>query len=168
MGKVPDNTPYSKRDKLREAMLKSAKNWSGVLLVCIAVFAVGRACSREAYGPYHVIGYNYTERNIAAFDVNDFGAGYSRAHDSGGGGGITCCLDIPKNLKTLHMKVVLDLTQEQDEKNLAPESYETDIPVPQLPNKHDGYIEFHFLPGRKIEAKWVRFPTTPDIPNATN
>ncbi|CAG9258342.1 conserved exported hypothetical protein [Burkholderia diffusa] len=150
-------------------MQKNVKRWGGFLvLACFAVLAVGRACSQETYGPYNVTGYNYTDRNIAAFDVNDFGAGYSRAHDSGGGGGITCCLDIPKHAKTLHIKVVLDLTQEQDDRNLAPETYETDIPVPQLPNKHNGYIEFHFLPGRKIEAKWVEFPTTPHIPNATN
>ncbi|WP_232464953.1 DUF3304 domain-containing protein [Burkholderia ubonensis] len=115
-----------------------------------------------------MIGYNYTDRNIAAFDINGFGGGDSAAHQSGGGGGIVCCLDIPRHAKTLHIKVVLDLTQEQDEKNLAPEAYETDIPVPNLPNKHKGYIEFHFLPERKIEAKWVEFPTTPHIPSATN
>jgi hypothetical protein len=149
--------------------MKSLKHWGGLLLfVSATLFTVGRACSQEKYGPYHVTGYNYTDRNIASFNVDDFGAGYSRAHKIGGGGGITCCLDIPKHAKTLHIKVVLDLTQEQDEKNLPPETYETDILVPELPNKHDGYIEFHFLPERKIEAKWVDFPTTPNIPNATD
>jgi hypothetical protein len=147
--------------------MKSLKRWGSLLLfVCATVFAAGRACSQETYGPYHVTGYNYTDRNIAAFDVNGFGGGDSVAHQSGGGGGFVCCLDIPKYAKTLRIKVVLDLTQEQDEKNLPPETYETDIPVPELPNKHDGYIEFHFLPERKIEAKWVDFPTAPNIPNA--
>lgn len=45
---------------------------------------------------------------------------------------------------------------------------ETDIPVPSLPNKHDGSIEFHFLPDRKIEAKWVEYPTDPRNPNTTS
>ncbi|WP_027797871.1 DUF3304 domain-containing protein [Paraburkholderia acidipaludis] len=150
-------------------MPKNLKCWGSLLLLAgVIMITVGRACSQETYGPYHVTGYNYTDRNIAAFDVDGFGGGDSAAHQSGGGGGFACCLDIPKRAKTLHIKVVLDLTQEQDEKNLPPETYETDIPVPELPNKHDGYIELHFLPGRKIEAKWVEFPTTPNIPKATN
>ncbi|PMS12029.1 hypothetical protein FNF07_21425 [Trinickia caryophylli] len=61
-----------------------------LVLATITVLLVGKACSQEAYGPYNVIGYNYTDRNIF---------------------------------------------------------------LPDLPNKHDGYIEFHFLPERKIEAK---------------
>ncbi|WP_084168974.1 DUF3304 domain-containing protein [Paraburkholderia acidipaludis] len=150
-------------------MPKDLKRRGGfLLLACVAGIAVGRACSQETYGPYHVTGYNYTDRNIAAFDVDDFGGGYSHAHKVGGGGSITCCFDIPKQTKTLHIKVVLDLTQEQDEKNMPPETYETEVPVPELPNKHSGYIEFHFLPGRKVEAKWVEFPTTPNITNATD
>ncbi|MEJ8797077.1 hypothetical protein WKR88_12375, partial [Trinickia caryophylli] len=77
--------------------MKNIKRWGSLLLLAgVTVFAVGRACSQETYGPYHVTGYNYTDRNIAAFDIDDFGAGYSRAHKIGGGGGITCCLDIPK------------------------------------------------------------------------
>jgi hypothetical protein len=150
-------------------MMKNLKHWGGLLLFVSAIlFAVGRACSQEMYGPYHVTGYNYTDRNIAAFDVNGFGGGDSLAHQSGGGGGFVCCLDIPKHTKTLHIKVVLGLTWEQFDKNLPNETYETDIPVPELPNKHDGYIEFHFLPERKIEAKRVDFPTTPNIPNAAS
>ncbi|WP_081078749.1 DUF3304 domain-containing protein [Burkholderia pseudomultivorans] len=149
-------------------MSKLVKRWVSLLLMTAAtVLLVGKACSRETYGPYHVIGYNYTDRNIFLFNVDDFGAGSSEAHQAGGGGGITCCLEIPKHAKTLHIKVVLDLTKEQDEKNLPPETYETEIPVPALPNKRDGYIEFHFLPEREIEAQWVEFPTTPHIPNTT-
>ena len=149
--------------------MKLEKRWKGWLVLAgIVVLAVSRACSQEVYGPYEVIGYNYTDRNIAEFDVDDFGAGYSRAREIGGGGNATCCLGIRKRAKTLHIKVILDLTQEQDDKNLAPEKYEIDIPVPDLPNKRDGYIELHFLPNRKIEAKWVVFPATPHIPNAMN
>ncbi|WP_084168976.1 DUF3304 domain-containing protein [Paraburkholderia acidipaludis] len=151
-------------------MPKDLKRWGGFLLfACVAWIAVSRACSQETYGPYHIAGYDYTDRNIASFWVNETWGGNSSAHYTGrGGGGETCCLEIPKRAKTLHIKVVLDLTQEQDEKNLPPETYETEIPVPELRNKHDGYIEFHFLPGKKIEAKWVEFLKTPNIPNATN
>ncbi|HDR9271654.1 TPA: DUF3304 domain-containing protein [Burkholderia vietnamiensis] len=133
--------------------MKKVSRWGGLLLfTCLVVFAFGRACSQETYGSFHIGSRNYTHRNVASFWVNETWGGDSVANQPGGeiGGEEICCLDIPKHAKTLHMKVVLDLTQEQDEKNLAPESYETDIPVPQLPNKHDGYIEFHFLPGRKI------------------
>ena len=120
----------------------------------------------DTYGPYEVIGYNYTDRHIADFVVDDFAAGPSEAHRPGGGGGIACCLDIPKHAKTLHIKVELELTEEQDAKNLPPDTFETDIPVPPLRDKHDGYIEFHFLPNRRVEASWVSFPTIPHIPNA--
>ena len=119
----------------------------------------------DTYGPYEVIGYNYTDRHIASFYVDGHGVGSSEAHQPGGGGGIFCCLDIPKRAKILHIKVELDLTEEQDAKNLPPDVFETDIPVPSLPNKHDGFIEFHFLPNHKVEALWVSFPTTPHIPN---
>ena len=118
------------------------------------------------YGPYSVIGYNYTDRNIASFIVNDFGAGPSEAHKAGGGGGMACCLAIPERAKTLHIKVELGLTEDQYEKNLPNDTYETDIPVPTLADKHDGFIEFHFLAHRHIEAAWVSFPTKPHIPNA--
>ncbi|WP_081078748.1 DUF3304 domain-containing protein [Burkholderia pseudomultivorans] len=147
-------------------MLKSVNRWSGLLLTLIVVFAVDLACSQEVYGPYHVIGYNYTDRNIFLFNVEDFGAGSSEAHQAGGGGGITCCLEIPKRAKTLHIKIVYGWTEDQYEKRSARDIFETDIPMPDLPNKRDGYIEIHFLQDRKIEAKWVEFPTTPHILNA--
>ena len=74
-------------------------------------------------------------------------------------------MSVPRNRKTWHIKIVYELTQEQYKKNLPNDVYETEIPVPSLPNKHDGYIEFHFLPDRKIDAQWVELPTKPHIPN---
>ena len=118
------------------------------------------------YGPYEVIGYNYADRDIAGFFVDGQGVGSSYAHESGGGGGIFCCHSIPKHAKTLHIKVVLGLTKEQYEKDLPNDAYQIDMPVPALPDKHDGFIEFHFLPNRRVEAAWVKFPTIPHIPNA--
>ncbi|WP_080414308.1 DUF3304 domain-containing protein [Burkholderia ubonensis] len=148
-------------------MLKNVNRWGSLLLLAATtVLLVGKACSRETYGPYHVIGYNYTDRNIFLFNVDDFGAGSSEAHQAGGGGGITCCLEIPKRAKTLRIKIVYGWTEEQYEKRSPRDMFETDIPVPDLPNKRDGYIEIHFLQDRKIEAKWVESPTTPHIPNA--
>ncbi|CAB3810107.1 hypothetical protein LMG28688_07156 [Paraburkholderia caffeinitolerans] len=129
---------------------------------------MGTACSNDEYGPYHVIGYNYTDRTVYLFSIDGFGAGSSEANDPGGGGGIACCLSIPKNAKTMHIKVTLGWTEEQYEKDLPHDTFETDIPVPKLPNKHRGYIEVHFLPNQKIQAQWVDFPTTPHIPNAKN
>lgn len=142
--------------------------WRPLLFVCFAALLAGRACSSETYGPYHVIGYNYTDRTVYLFSLDDFGAGSSEAHQSGGGRGISCCLTIPRNAKTMHVKVTLGLTQEQYGKNLPNDTFEKDIAVPDLPNKHHGYIEVHFLPNQRIGAKWVNFPTTPHIPNATN
>lgn len=120
----------------------------------------------DTYGPYEVIGYNYTDRHIASFYVDGHGVGSSEAHQPGGGGGIFCCLDIPQRAKILHIKVELELTEEQDAQNLPPDTFETDIPVPRLTDKRKGYIEFHFLPHQQIEAAWVSLPTTPHIPNA--
>jgi hypothetical protein len=34
--------------------------------------------------------------------------------------------------------------------------------------ERDGYIAFHFLPDRKIEAQWVEYPTGPRNPNTTS
>lgn len=118
------------------------------------------------YGPYFVIGYNYTDRHIADFVVDNFAAGPSEAHRQGGGGGIACCLGISKHAKTLHINVEFELTEEQDAKNLPADTFETDIPVPPLPDKHDGFVEFHFLPHQQIDAAWVSSPTMPHIPGA--
>ncbi|MFM0604876.1 DUF3304 domain-containing protein [Paraburkholderia sediminicola] len=137
-----------------------------MLLLASGAFAAVPCSSHEgAYGPYHMIGYNYTDRHIFSFWVNDTWGGSSDAHEISGGGGITCCLSIPHAAKTLHMKIVYELTKEQYEKNLPNDRFETDIPVPPLPNKHDGYLEVHFLPKQKIESQWVDFPTKPKIPN---
>lgn len=144
--------------------------WNFLLLAAVSVLLVGKVFYQETYGPYEVIGYNHTDRNIASFWIDDTWGGNSEAHRTGdgGGGGEVCCLEIAKHAKTLHIKVALGLTWDQFNKNLPNEIYETDIPVPELQSKHDGYIEFHFSPDRKIEAKWAVFPTTPHIPNATN
>jgi hypothetical protein len=134
------------------------------MLVGGAVLSYISAASEAAYGPYGVIGYNYTDRHIINFYVNGFAGGASEAHKQGGGGRIVCCFSIPKQTKNLHMKVELEWTKAQYLANAPHDSFETDIPVPPLKNKHDGFIEFHFLPDRKIEAAWVDFPTTPNIP----
>lgn len=140
-----------------------------IALGSLLVFGViwSHACASDEgnlYGPYSVIGYNYTDRHIADFVVNNFAAGPSEAHRPGGGGGIACCLGIPEHAKILHIKVELELTEEQDAKNLPPDTFKTDIPVPPLPDKHDGFIEFHFLPNHRVEASWVAFPAAPSIP----
>ncbi|RQS19239.1 DUF3304 domain-containing protein [Burkholderia sp. Bp8992] len=118
------------------------------------------------YGPYRVISFNHTDRSIYSFQVDDFGAGGSYAHESQGGGGIVCCMDVPRGKKTWHIKIIYDLTKDEAQKNVPNEVYETDIPVPPLPNKHGGYIAFHFLPDRKIEAQWVERRIKANIPNA--
>ncbi|MFP3478451.1 MULTISPECIES: DUF3304 domain-containing protein [Burkholderia] len=140
--------------------------------IVVAVLLLGGAwwvhAQTASYGPYRVIGYNYTDRSIALFTIDGFGAGGSNAHESGGGGGTVCCMSVPRNRKTWHIKIVYELTREQYKKDLPNDVYETDIPVPSLPNRHDGYIEFHFLPDRKIEAKWVDYPTDPRNMNTMN
>lgn len=150
---------FRARGRFRSAALAA-------LLVGGAIWSHACVSGEGAYGPYSVIGYNYTDRHISSFIVNGFAAGASHAHESGGGGGIVCCLSIPKATMTFHIKVEYDLTREQYIKDLPGDVFETDIPVPPLKNKHDGFIEFHFLPQRKIEASWVSFPTTPNIPDA--
>lgn len=155
---------------LSSSVARLHRNWMSrviVMLLLAAGVSWAASCSSDeaAYGPYHMIGYNYTDRHIYSFWVNDTWGANSTAHESGGGGGITCCLNIPRAAKTLHVKIVYELTKEQYEKKQPNDRFETDIPVPPLPNKHDGYLEIHFLPKQRIEAKWVEFPTKPDIPN---
>jgi len=137
--------------------------------VAVGAVAAGGLWSALAHagsdGPYRVIGFNYTDRGVYSFVVDGFGAGSVRARQFGGGGGTACCMEVPPSKKTWHLKVTYDLTPEEDAKNLSPEIYETDIAVPKLPNKRDGYIEFHFLSDRRIEAKWVEYPTDQRNPN---
>ncbi|KVF73197.1 hypothetical protein WS75_18420 [Burkholderia sp. FL-7-2-10-S1-D7] len=87
----------------------------------------------ERDGPYRVAGFNYTDLDVYNFVVDGFGDGSVHARQFGGGGGMACCIAVPK-----------------------------------LPTKRDGYIAFHFLPDRKIEAQWVEYPTGPRNPNTTS
>ncbi|WP_321859997.1 DUF3304 domain-containing protein [Burkholderia cenocepacia] len=140
--------------------------------IAITVLLLGGACWAHAqtasYGPYRVIGYNYTDRSIYSFTIDGFGAGGSAAHKPGGGGKSVCCMEVPREKKIWQVKIMYELTQDQYKNNLPFDVYETDIPVPALPRKSQGYIEFHFLPNRKIEAKWVESPTDPRDPNTTS
>jgi len=120
------------------------------------------------YGPYRVIGYNFADRSIYSVNIDGFGAGNVRAHKPGGGGGTVCCMEVPRDKKTWHIKLRYELTPEQYRNNLPNDVFETVIAIPPLPDKHDGYIEFHFLPGRKIEAQWVDYPTGPRNMKTTN
>lgn len=70
-------------------------------------------------------------------------------------------MSVPRGKQTWHVRVTYDLTAEEDARNQAPEIVETEVAVPALPNRRDGYIEFHFLPGRKIDARWAAYPTMP-------
>jgi hypothetical protein len=148
--------------------------WRTIRRIALAVAVIGgtiwsHACissEGETYGPYFVIGYNYTDRDIFVFSIDGHGVGSSNAHEPGGGGGIFCCHSIPKDERTMHIKVVLGLTKEQYEKDLPNDTFETDVPVPTLQDKRNGYIELHFLPNRRVEAAWVKLPTIPHIPNA--
>ncbi|MDR0241490.1 MAG: DUF3304 domain-containing protein [Burkholderia sp.] len=150
------------------------RKWPGGMrrAVAVGVVAAGGLWGAPAHagndGPYRVIGYNFTDRSIYSFMIDGFGAGGSTAHKRGGGGKSVCCMDVPRGKKTWHLKIKYELTQEQYRNGLPNEVYETDIAVPKLPNQRDGYIEFHFLPDRKIEAKWVEYPTDPHNPNATS
>lgn len=162
-------TTFLQSNKIRLSLRRWKKLARSLLLAFFALAMLTEtACSNDEYGPYHVIGYNYTDRHIYLFSIDDFGAGSSEAHQSGGGGGITCCLSIPASAKFLHVKIVYEWTEEQYEKKSPHDTFETDIPVPNLSSKTKGYIEVHFLPNQRIEAQWVDFPTTPHIPNATN
>jgi len=113
--------------------------------IVVAVVLLGGAwwvhAQTASYGPYHVVGFNYTDRGVYNFVVDGFGAGSVHARQFGGGGGTVCCMEVPRNKKTWHLKVTYDLTPEEDAKNMSPEIYETDIAVPELPDKRDGYIE---------------------------
>nr|WP_227789697.1 MULTISPECIES: DUF3304 domain-containing protein [unclassified Burkholderia] len=122
----------------------------------------------ESDGPYRVIGYNFTDRSIYSFTIDGFGAGNVRAHKPGGGGGTVCCMEVPREKKTWHIKLQYELTQEQYKNNLPNDVFETDIVIPPLPDKHGGYIEFYFLPERKIDARWAISPTDPRNPNTTS
>ena len=150
-------------DRLAHAIRRRAIVSAALIVLCVGA-AVWAHAKGGSYGPYGVIGYNYTDRHISNFTVDGFGGGASHAHEAGGGGGIVCCLAIPKRAKTLHIEVELEWTKEQYEKNSPHETFEANIPVPVLENKHDGFIEFHFLPQQRIEAKWVDFPAMPNPP----
>lgn len=125
----------------------------------MAVMIVGGLCGlhaqAEVSGPYRVISFNHTDRSIYSYQIDGFGAGGAYANESQGGSSIVCCLDVPPGKKTWHIRIVYDLTREEAQRNQPDEVYETDVPIPALPDKHRGYVAFHFLPDRKIVSQWV-------------
>jgi hypothetical protein len=118
------------------------------------------------YGPYNIVGFNYTDRPVHTFSVNRKWGGNVLAGDSGGGGGTTCCIDIDRDAKTVVVRwewaytgpqLAEKFPQFDLDKPTGPvpsDRFETTVDLPELPEGSDGFIGVHFFPDQVVKITY--------------
>ncbi len=95
-----------------------------------------------------LISFNYMDRPISSFWVNDFWGGNLFVM---GGGGIMCCRHMDES--TAKVVWILGRTGAQVRQGLKKERHEIELPMP--PRKSgDDTLHVYFLPGNKVELAW--------------
>jgi len=142
-----------------------------VLAVSLLVAMTG--CSRAKPIGLAIAGYNYTNRLIASFTVNDesgngaWGGNVYLSSPTSGGGGGTCCVMLDSNAqKPVRLRVdwTLDEVEDSSGHTIAPEIKKQawvtlNPPFPEDPQS----FEVHFYPDGHVEAAVTRWPSSPRI-----
>ena len=118
------------------------------------------------YGPYNIVGFNYTDRPIDTFRVNRTGGSNVLAGDSGGGGKTTCCIDIDRNAKAVEVRWQWGYTGPQlgedfpkydldrSKEPVPSEKFEATVDLPVLPDGSHGYLGVHFFPDHVVKITY--------------
>lgn len=140
----------------------------GVFLCAIPVLAL-LGCKREPY-MLGIMGYNYTDRAISDFYVNDqWGANLFLSTPTAGGGKTTCCVVMSRDTKTpfwIDVKYKMSALETYPPRRVVdpPQPYksarvEVTGPIPPDPS----YLEVHFYQDGHIEAA-ISGPNGPSPP----
>ena len=95
-----------------------------------------------------LLSYNYTDRPIFSFWVNDFWGGNLAPM---GEGGVMCCRRL--NGPTAKVVWILDMTKAQQLAGAKEERHEIELPMPPR-KRSDDTLHVLFFPGNRIELIW--------------
>lgn len=110
------------------------------LAMLCALSTVG--CSGNRSAPGNILGYNHTDRHIARYSVNGYGASSIAPHE--GGGKFTCCIGVPPKWQPDMSVTVAWRWHESDEVHTA------EIPVPAYDRAGD--VAVHFLRSGQVKV----------------
>ena len=101
-------------------------------------------------------GFNYTDRAISKYHVNDLWGGNLAAKEPGelyGDGGKYACVGSVGG-KTVKIEWEYSLPHWQDYENgVKPETHEVTLPMPVAQSNHSRYFQVHFFPDNHVELK---------------
>ena len=132
--------------------------WCFVVFVSFLILAGVLGCTKEPY-MLGVMGYNYTDRAIADFSVNNqAGGNVFISSETSGGGGLSCCVVMDRRTTTpfsVEVRYRMDALETYNpRKEIEPAGgykttkVEVTGPIPPDPS----YLEIHFYPDGHIEA----------------
>ncbi|MGY2293754.1 DUF3304 domain-containing protein [Pseudomonas sp. SDO528_S397] len=129
------------------------RRWKLRSLIIIALILVLPRIAIYAYNTLRapgvaIMSYNYGDRPIGSFWVNDFWGGNIAVM---GGGGIMCCRSISGD--KAHVAWVLSMSKTQEKQGARFEEHELEMPMPKR-KPNDDTLHVYFFPGNKIELVW--------------
>lgn len=127
-------------------------------LLAFIAFVITSACSDNDVRSVTLIGYNYTERPIGWFSVDDAGGSNVFAREKSGGGKMTCCLDIEVG-KEVHVRWVYSYTKKQYMAGAREDEFEARARIPPPDSERSSYLEVHFYPDNHVELALTDFPS---------
>lgn len=154
-----------------DLMKKSTLYLISVLLSGAALVESG--CSRAKPIGLSLLGYNYTDRNIASYSVEDskgrgtWGGSVYLSTASSGGSGATCCVMLNKDEKKptlINVDWTFDEIDDKAGNVITPEVTKHGVvsiapPYPKDPNN----LEIHFYPDGHIEAAVTQNYSAPRV-----
>jgi hypothetical protein len=103
-------------------------------------------------------GYNYTDRPISWYSIDDTGGGNVFVGLQDGGGKWACCARVTAG-QPVHIEWRSSYTEVQHVQGIRPEEHQLDVIVPKPEgNKPPQYMEVHFYSTKHIELRLVPFP----------
>ena len=132
--------------------------WMAYVAKCFVCCTVLLAACSQAQDTRSVTlsGYNYTDRPIYYYSVNDV-MGSNLFIDSDGAK-MSCCAKVTVG-KPAVIEWMYSYSKKQYEAGMREEEHSTTaiVPTPQTPEAH--YLEVHFYPDGHVELALVNFPT---------
>ncbi|MGO4812243.1 DUF3304 domain-containing protein [Cupriavidus sp. 2MCAB6] len=110
--------------------------------------AFGTACTATSHAiAMDLVGYNYTDRYVAAYSVNGYPGANIYPHE--GGGKFVCCISVPAEWQP-GMTVTVKWS---GKRNTNPIPWKTRIvDVPPYTSKDRGHLAVHFFPNDEVKV----------------
>jgi hypothetical protein len=115
-----------------------------------------------------LVSYDYTDRTISGYSVDDAGGGNAFVGQINGGGKWACCARVTVG-EPVHIAWESSYSRKQYEAGIRAEDHDLTVMVPK-PEGHEKpqYLEVHFYSPKHIELRLVPFPGQARWPAGTD